>query len=331
VIGAGKVVAQHHLPVLATVRYVRVRWLQDVNLARARELGRAWSVPAWYPRLAECTDVDAVLVATPVGVRKSILDEVIDRNWHALCEKPFAITRADHEYLLRKANHHKVRLAAGYMRRHYWSTTKMRELVRSRVLGRVRRIVAAEHANLRRTGVDADSYRNNPAASGGGVMIETGSHLVDQVLFICEAVDAIVEECDQTCFGGLDLETVARGRLRLAAGEEVPLFLTVSGLRDLWGGITVFCDDGELRVRLAPSSSVEITRSGKVLFSWVGSPQKEQQASFNAFRLEWLRFLTALRSGESWCSASETGLLTTSFVASCYELAQSLRAQGASK
>ena len=62
-------------------------------------------------------------------------------------------------------------------------------MVRSKVLGPLREVVASESAQLERTGLDLSSYRNNPTVSGGGVLVETGCHLLDEVVFVSDAVE----------------------------------------------------------------------------------------------------------------------------------------------
>src|SRR5438309_1227392 len=118
-IGAGSVVETYHLPVLRGLPDVKIRWVCDRDLGRAESLARTFGIPHTYESVEKCPDVDVVLIGIPVAARRSVLDVVASRSWHALCEKPFAPTLADHEAIVERARRHGVRLGVGLQRRHY--------------------------------------------------------------------------------------------------------------------------------------------------------------------------------------------------------------------
>ena len=89
-----------HLPVLMTICDLKIRWVCDSSVDRARSLARTWNVGQAFRQIDDCSDVDAVLIATPVGTRRGILDKTSERGWHALCEKPFAASTGEHRDML---------------------------------------------------------------------------------------------------------------------------------------------------------------------------------------------------------------------------------------
>jgi predicted dehydrogenase len=187
-----------------------------------------------FSRVDDCTDVDAVLVATPVGTRRGILEKTTERGWHAFCEKPFATSTSEHREILKGADLNGLKLGAGHMRRFVWAVEQASKMLSRKVLGSLIEVVASDSAHLGRTGVDLTSYRNSAKASGGGVLIETGSHVLDEVMFVSGAKRARVEACAQQMWNEYEIETIASGYIDLDSGEKATLQLIVSGARPVF-------------------------------------------------------------------------------------------------
>src|SRR4029077_17406585 len=103
IVGAGMVTSGSHLPVLVNMPEVTVAWVCDRAIAAASAVAKTYGIPGAFADVRECPDVDAVLVATPVGSRHAVVPAVLARGWHAFCEKPFALTLADHQRYVRDA------------------------------------------------------------------------------------------------------------------------------------------------------------------------------------------------------------------------------------
>jgi predicted dehydrogenase len=325
-IGCGGVVESLHLPVLASIPDLKIRWVCDSSADRARRLARNWDVRDAFGHIEDCCDVDAVLVATPVGTRQEILGTTTARGWHALCEKPFAVNVSQHLEMLECAARKGVKLSGGYMRRYYWAVEQARKMVRSRMLGPLREVIASESAQLERTGVDLSSYRNSAQSSGGGVLFETGCHLLDQVFSVSKAERVEVRECTQKTWNDYEVETVASGVMTLETGQVAALRFSVSGVRSVYQGITLRCELGDIRLRLDPAKGLEVLL-GQCQSSPLDLPHPRtathQQHVLTAFRREWLHFLEIVRTAGDWDLRRETGLLTSDVIMQCGELAKS--------
>jgi predicted dehydrogenase len=325
-VGCGQVVKTLHLPALASICDLKIRWVCDSSLESARSVARAWNVRQVFEQISECTDVDAVLVATPVGTRREILEGVTKRRWHALCEKPFATSSREHRNMLECAARKGLKVGAGYMRRHHWSVERAREMVRTKVLGSLEEIVANEPAHLEATGLDLSSYRNNAEVSGGGVLAEIGCHLLDEVFFVSDAVSTKVRSCVQKMWNGYEVETIASGSIELGSGGQVALHVAVTGVRPTFAGIAFRCELGEIRLHLDPARNLEVYLGDSLLHRVeIPHPRPDLQPLQHvlaAFRFEWLHFLEAIRITGDWDLNRETGLMTTDFIEQCNEVAK---------
>lgn len=323
-IGCGGVVDGLHLPALQSIPGATVEWVCDLSLERARTVAHNWGVKHAFSQLSDCSDVDVVLVATPVGARSSILPVTTQRGWHALCEKPFATSIEEHREMIRSATNSNLTLGAGYMRRYFWAVERARQLVHSRVVGPLVEIVASEAASLGRTGVDLSSYRNNAQASGAGVLMETGCHLLDEIMFVSDAKSVDIKHCDQKLWDGYEVETVAAGALATYSGESVGLQFTVSGVEPVYPGIAFRCENGEIRLRLDPGKGLQLF-VGRDQPHPIEIPHPNPSANHvvAAFRAEWVHFLQEVRQQGNWNVHRETGFVTTNAIMQCRELVNS--------
>src|SRR5206468_12511189 len=112
IVGAGMVTSGSHLPVLVNMSDVNVEWICDRSLPTAKAVARSYKIANAYAEISQCPDVDVVLVAVPVGARQAVVPEVLSRGWHAFCEKPFAMTLAEHEAYLADAARYGVQIGA---------------------------------------------------------------------------------------------------------------------------------------------------------------------------------------------------------------------------
>src|SRR5262249_48886145 len=167
---------------------------------RARRLRGMCRGARAYTRIEDCPAVDVILVAIPVGYRRDPLRHIFRSRWHALCEKPFAVTLAEHDAIVAQAAERGVQLGVGLMRRYYGNTIAARRLIASGAFGAVEEVWAAEGTRMLATGREVGWYQGDPQAAGGGVLIETGSHLVDQAFRILDVSGFTSPHCEQAVF-----------------------------------------------------------------------------------------------------------------------------------
>lgn len=320
ILGAGGVVEASHLPVVSQMPGVRVEWLCDLDLGRATRLARGWKVPHASDKLKDCPDVDAVLIAIPVGRRREALASVFERRWHAFVEKPFAITVEEHMRILREAAGAGIEVGVGLMRRFYRSTGAARLALAEELFGPVREVWASEASRMGTTGREGSWYQADPSAAGGGVLIETGSHLVDQVFHVLgvEAYGSL--RATFTKVDGIDVEIRAIAELqRTGRAETVPLRLLISRARDFHTGVVVRCEHASLRFGVGPDSAVEVLgRDDRPLCRLDRAPGATNL--FQAFFQEWVAFLDQCRSRTPSLVDATSALLSTRFIEAAYEI-----------
>lgn len=317
VLGAGTVSKDMHLPVLVNIPGVSISWLCDKNMALARKLANLYRVPSVFSQIEQCTAVDIVLVAIPVGFRSSVMEYILNQGWHAFCEKPFALTLADHDRYLDTALANNVQLGVGLIRRYGPATLLARKMLQAGYFGNVIKVWASEGSRTKRTGKESGWYLTDTKSGGGGVLMETGSHLVDQLCTVLGVSDYSLWQCEQKRFAGLELETKFTGAVSTGQQENIPCMFEVSRMEDLCNGIFIQFSDFILKCGLFFHESLELI-----------SPKGEQIAGFNpaggantlsqALYLEWQDFFSQCESGKPSYISAVSARQSTAIIEQCY-------------
>lgn len=314
IIGAGGVVTAFHLPTLRTLPGVEVKWIHDVDPSRARKVAADFAVREVAPSLDACSAVDAVLIATPVGARRELVASAAAHGWAMLCEKPFARTVAEHDEMVRLAKQAGVPISVGFVRRYFASTRLAKALLAAGPFGPLVGVGAGEGGRLHRTGRGVDWYQGAPGLSGGGVLMESGSHVIDQVLELVGAVRTDVTGCSMKPASRQEVDAVVRSSITLV-GSIVPFQLQVSRMRNLYNGVVFRCERGDIRLRADPLAPVELSGSERdaPVSVW---PRYGAMTLTAAFRAEWLAFLSKV--GRSHAFDEDTGAGVTAFLDGAY-------------
>jgi len=133
-----------------------------------------------HEAMLDGTDLDGVVVATPHTLHYDQVVAALDQGIDTLCEKPLCTDLADAEDLVARAETGEAALMVGYQR-HLDPTFRA---VRDELPERVGEVdyLTAEITQDWISGQEG-AWRSNPDLSGGGQLYDTGSHLLDAVLW----------------------------------------------------------------------------------------------------------------------------------------------------
>ncbi len=196
IIGYGLSGRFFHAPLIAATEGLEVARVVTSNPARRREVAvehpRAEVVPSvqelWSGDLPEL-----VVVASPNDSHVAIALEAVEREIPVVVDKPLAVTAADAEALVIRARDAGVLLTVFHNRRWDSDQLTLRRLIAEDALGS---IVRYESRFERwRPDLDRAKWRENVAPEGGGgVLLDLGSHLVDQALTLSGPVTHVYAE-----------------------------------------------------------------------------------------------------------------------------------------
>jgi len=171
VVGLGAMGA-HHVRVYRELG-CDIAGVVDADPTRAGEIGHLYAVPGYTsckPLLE--AGIDAVSIAVPTSLHKSVALEFLSAGIHCLVEKPIASTLEEAQALIDAARHNSVKLMVGHIERFNPAVLKLKEIIEEGVLGKVIII------STRRVGPFQPRIRDV------GIIIDSATHDIDVVRFL---------------------------------------------------------------------------------------------------------------------------------------------------
>lgn len=179
VLGACGIAKRRTIPEgIAPATNARLEAMTDANLEGAREMAETFDarVHETLDDLLGDASVQAVYVATPNHLHKEHVLAAARAGKHVLCEKPLALETGDIREMIAACERAGVLLGAGFMMRFNVYHQKIRDWIRNGTLG------IPVHARGQMTSwhpPGETAWRHVPEQGGGGVLTDTGSHVVD--------------------------------------------------------------------------------------------------------------------------------------------------------
>lgn len=321
-IGAGGVTRTLHAPLLTQFKDISLEWVFDARLDAARKVASSYAIPVAQNDLSLCPDVDAVLLAIPVGARQEAWQAAAKRRWHVLCEKPAACSVEELDAILSAMQQAGRVVSFGLMRRFYHGTLCLRELVRGRAFGDPLELWAGEGETQPRTGRGEGWYQLDRRLAGGGVLIETGSHLLDQLMFVTGASGYELDEyAEQSWQEQPEFDARVYGRLTVGPEAAMPFSCIVTRSADVCNGLFIRYPKVTLVLPPGPGGVVEIRDQNNRLVGHFHGAAHGALTSFQAFRDEWVTFLNRCRTSVDIDVVRDNRLvrLSVGLIEECYK------------
>ncbi len=243
-VGAGGI-AQSYVDVFAGVDDARIVGVADPDADAASAMGAALdarTAPS-FAALAEAVELDAVIVCTPPVSHPSIALAAIDAGLGVLCEKPLAIEIDSAQRMIAAANAAGTPFTMATKFRFVDDVLAARTLIAEGVIGEV---IQLENSFASRVDM-RDRWNSNRAVSGGGVLIDNGTHSVDIARSFLGPVEAVLT-LERPRTQPLDVEDSVQLLLRAASGATATIDLSWSDDNTTDTYLQVYGTEGALRV-----------------------------------------------------------------------------------
>jgi len=307
IVGAGAI-APSYVQALAGSSRARLTAVADIRADAARVLAQKASCQAFsaYQVMAEKAGLDAVIICTPPATHPEITAYFLDRKIHVLCEKPLCI---DSESARRMVDHAKrmgVKLTMGAKFRYVEDVIRAKSIVSSGILGE---IILFENAFTSRVDM-SKRWNSDPRISGGGVLIDNGSHSVDIMRYFLGPL-AEVQVVEGKRVQVLPVEDTVRIFVRSTSGVMGSIDLSWSINKDLDSYVNIYGSRGTISVGWKESRFRQSSSPDWIVF---GKGYNKVQA----FRSQIDNFCKAIRGEEALLITAEDALASVEVIEAAY-------------
>ena len=192
ILGAGSVAQRRVIPSMQALASCEVGALMVRDQGRADTLAKDLAIPHAYASvdsLLADDSLDAIYVSSPVNMHAEHAIAVAEAGKHVLCEKPMALTSADCRRIIAACEAGDVHLQVCFVLRGWPIYQRLRTMVTDGTIGR---FVSARAHLAKWMPWEDGSWRRDVLQSGGGVLVDVGTHYLDLFRFLFGEVTDIV-------------------------------------------------------------------------------------------------------------------------------------------
>ncbi len=223
ILGCGDITDKRGAPAINAQEQSRPVVFHSRTASLAQDFARRHSAPRWTTDRAEVLadpEITAVYVATEHHRHVDDVLAAAEAGKHVLCEKPMANSVADCRRMIDACAANGVALQVAYYRRYYPKLIRMKELLDQGAIGEP---VSAEiHlcSRLDPARIQPGNWRLQAEQSGGGALVDTGSHRLDLLCWMLGEPDRIAAfaECRELPIAAPDMESLL---IRMHSGVHV--------------------------------------------------------------------------------------------------------------
>jgi predicted dehydrogenase len=325
ILGCGAVTLELHVPALIELErrgVLAVTALFDPDRAGLQAAAALFPAARELKSLAELGEsgCDVALVASPARFHAEQAIACLAAGLAVLCEKPMATSIREADAMVQAAKTHGRPLAVGQVRRFFPTTQTIKGVIDNQRLGRLLSFQVREGGNFRWPARSAQFFQKKSA--GGGVLLDTGIHTLDLLLWWLGEPKSFSYEDD--AMGGIEINCrlkmdygTCRGNVQLTSDCEIPTGFHLDfeqgwiawqpyAASDIEIGFTG--SDQALRGQLqpAPISNGRTLSAGAAL------------SMHDGFVRQWLNVIAAAQGREILRVPGEEAIRGLAFIEKCY-------------
>lgn len=307
-VGAGSI-AQSYAAAFETTTEAKLVAVADVRADAAAALAQRFSCPHFRAAddMAGAVDFEAAVVCTPPSTHCDLTLLLVEHGRHVLCEKPFCLEVGEAEQMVDAATRAGVKLTMASKFRYADDVIRAKSIVTSGILGE---IVLVENSFTARVDM-ANRWNSDPRLSGGGVLIDNGTHSLDIMRYLLGPL-ADVQVVEGKRVQGLPVEDTVRIFARSEAGVMAHIDLSWSIDKQLDWYLNIYGSHGTVTVGWKGSRYRQFASRDWIQFG-------KGYDKVWAFRNQINNFARAIRGEEMLLITAADALASVEAVASAYE------------
>ena len=264
IVGFGDIAAKAVAPAIQAHKSSSLEAICRRDKASLDRYARDFNVPSTYTDYTEMLDaggLDAVYVATPVNLHAPQAHAALDRGLHVLVEKPMALDATEAANLVATADHKNLTLGIAFYHRFYPINLRVREIVESGDIGDLIALHGNASGPFTMTPDDPKMWRVDRTQSGGGPLMDLGSHRLDIFYSLAGPATRVGAFSDQRVIPG-NVEDTASLIIQYASGVQATLS-SLWSIDPARGDYEVWCTKGHINVPFARGTEFVLNRPGR--------------------------------------------------------------------
>lgn len=281
----------------------------DLNKDSAKAFAEPFGAKSFldYKTLADKSQFDAVIISTPPNLHPEIAEFFMNRGKHVLCEKPLCLSVAEARAMIETAEKTGIVFTMATKFRYCEDVVKAKAILASGILGEV-----VQFENAFTAKVDMSKRWNSDAEiSGGGVLIDNGTHSVDIIRYFLGAItDVLALETSGT--QNLSVDENVKLLAKTENGVAASVDLTWGINKELPNFISIYGTNGTLHIGWQ-ASKYKLNSSPD--WNIFGKGYDKVQA----FRSKIENFRNAIVKGEELLTKPEDALASVEVIEAAYK------------
>ena len=198
IIGAGRIAENNHLPAISQIENVRVKYICDYYVDKAKELKAKFPIienaVSNADEVLEDSEVEGVFIFTPNRFHYEIGMKALKKGKHVFCEKPIANTYLQALEMANEAKKQNVILNIGVGNRYNGVVETLANYVKEGKFGNIYHVYCSFRGFRCIPGLGGAF--TSKEASGGGVLIDWGVHFFDIISYVLGGVKLKTVSCN---------------------------------------------------------------------------------------------------------------------------------------
>ena len=218
----------------------------DKNINKAKKIANNKKINVFsdWRKLLDLNNIDIVIISTPHNKLSKILLHAHKRKKHILVEKPASKNLKEINKVISKTKNSKNKIRVAFNHRYHPSIVKAQQIIKSGAIGKPM-YLRARYGHGGRLGYEKE-WRTKPSVSGGGELIDQGSHLIDlSRLFLGEFHE--IKGFLNTYFYNMSVEDNAFMTLKTKSNKIAFLHVSWTEWKNMFS-FEIFCRLGKIDI-----------------------------------------------------------------------------------
>jgi len=221
-----------------------LQFLTSFHLTNARRYSS-------HQEMLEEGGLDAVIICSPHTLHYAQALDVLNAGCHVLIEKPMTCSTREAAHLINAAEANAKLLQVSYQRHFQPEFIFIRQAIADGVIGKLSSINATLYQDWKSS--QTGTWRQNAALSGGGMLMDSGSHIIDVLLWTTRLKPLEVKSTLSTHGAPVEIDSFTSIRFEEGAIAALNIVGYVPGYKEFYS----FC--GELGVIYLENGRIEIS------------------------------------------------------------------------